>query len=413
MIKVRDEIENLSVVEVPAAVESGESLVVYMKALQKLPPLTKEAEVLLSRAIRSSKAAILGLSLKSADFLAELFIFIKGLSLIEQRKLFFVMLEEESEKGEVARLMAQFEELLTGSLKDPSRREALETFLNLINFTYVDLKAITKPVIKNSPKELQKAVTTALHTFKTAKDKMITANLRLVFTRSKRYMNRGLSLEDLLQEGNIGLIKAIEKFDVEKGFKFSTYATWWIDQALGRAVADKGRLIRIPVHMVENINKISRASKSLSQKFGRAPELAELSAASDLSEDKIKKVHKVVAFPQSMEEPQSGIPIAEFLVDQDSLDAEALLERKELKEKVKYLLSHLEPREEKIIRMRFGIGEKSPMLYKHIATQHNISSERARQISDKSFEKLLGYGTDPEAFDQKWEASRKKKKDVP
>jgi RNA polymerase primary sigma factor len=397
-----------------SSVDNGESINVYMKLLQKIPLLSKDEEIKLAKTIRSSKGEILELCCEVPEFLTELYL-LKDLSITEQRKLFFTLLEEDSDRKEVIKLMEKLQALILESLKAKKKIKTanLALYLKNLNFTLNDLIKLSKPVTEHGTQEQSRKLKMLLDTFKKSKDKMITSNLRLVFSRAKIYLNKGLSLEDLLQEGNIGLIKAIEKYDVEKGYKFGTYATWWIDQALGRAVADKGRLIRIPVHMVENINRITKVNKTLTQKLGRNPKLEELSEAAALSEDKIKKVHKIAAFPQSVEEPQGeiGVPLSEFLVDYETPDPHTILERKELMEKVKYLLSKLDPREEKIIRMRFGIGEKKPQLLEAIGKQCNISGERVRQLVNKSLYLLAEYGSDEDLVERGmqefWKRSRR------
>jgi len=371
--------------------DNGESLNMYMKQLQKMPLLTREEEVKLARQIRSSKIEILTLCAQVPECVSEIYM-LKELPVTELRKLFFTMIDEESEsKEEVQALVKKLEGLVANSLKAKAKAgPKLVEFLNTMGFTMVDLIKLSKPVVEYGSKEQVKALNAQLALFRSSKNRMIECNLRLVFSRAKLYLNKGLSLEDLLQEGNIGLIKAIEKYDVEKGYKFGTYATWWVDQALGRAVADKGRLIRVPVHMVENINRLNKANRNLTQKLGRDPNVQELSEHTDISEDKIKKVKKVATFPQSVEEPtgEIGISLSEYLVDHDTPDPYQVLERKEMAQKVRFLLSKLSPREEKIIRMRFGIGEKKTSVLSTIGNKFNVSGERIRQILKRSLKKL-------------------------
>ena len=400
-------INNLPIVDHSTGhVESGESLPVYMKAIQKLPLLSRADEIKLAETIRDSKAAIIRACCENPDFYTELFL-IKDLPLTEQKKLFFVHLDENSGREQVLKIATELEKLLVGSLNKELRalHDNLLTFLCTLNFTLQDLERISKPVLETGTKAQARSLKEHLRTFKTAKDRMVTANLRLVFSRAKIYSNRGLSLEDLLQEGNLGLIKAIEKYDVSKGWKFGTYATWWIDQALGRAVADKGRLIRIPVHMVENINKISKIDKLLMQQLGRAPTVEELSEATSLSVDKVQLVKDTVIFPHSTEEPQGemGVALAEYLADESLEDPLENLEREETSEKIRFLLSRLEPREEKIVRMRFGIGEKSPAFLDVIGKSCSLSGERVRQLFDRSLNTLVEYGkTKEEEVERDW-----------
>ncbi len=388
--------------------DNGESLGVYMKALQKLPLLKKEEEINLARQIKSSKTAILQLCQEVPECVTELYL-LRDLPVTELRKLFFLMLEEEGE-DQVNKLLKQMTLLLTNRLKNKKDSEVkLVEFLNMMNFTLNDLHRISKPVLESGSKDQITKLNKQLAMFLTSKKKMIEGNLRLVFSRAKLYLNKGLSLEDLLQEGNIGLIKAIEKYDVEKGYKFGTYATWWIDQALGRAVADKGRLIRIPVHMVENINRITKVSRNLTQKLGRNPKIEEISAGSDLSEEKINKVKKVVSFPHSIEEPTGdiGVPLSEYLIDQETPDPYSVLERKEIAQKVRLLLSKLPPREEKIMRMRFGIGEKRPAVLDTIGKNMNLTRERVRQIVNASIAEMDRISK-RDSFKKEWKVVRSK-----
>lgn len=384
--------------------DNGESLAVYMKALKKLPLLKKEDEIKLARQIKTSKGKILFECQAVPDCVTELYL-LRELPVTELRKLFFVMLNDEAGEDQVQKLLKQFTTLLTNRLKNKkTSSDKLLEFMNLMNFTLNDLQRISKPALAHGSKEQIKNLTEHLQLFKFSKNRMVEANLRLVFSRAKMYMNKGLSLEDLLQEGNIGLIKAIEKYDVEKGYKFGTYATWWIDQALGRAVADKGRLIRIPVHMVENINRITKVSRELTQSLGRAPKIEELSAGADLSADKIEKVKKVVSFPHSMEEPSGdiGVPLSEFLIDTDTPSPHDVMERKEMAQKVRLLLSKLPPREEKIMRMRFGIGEKKPFVLDAIRKELGITRQRVDQLINRSIIKMSKINK-LDSFKKEWE----------
>lgn len=393
--------------------DNGESIKFYMKQLQRIPLLTREQEVKLARTIIQSKEEIITICCAVPECLSEIYM-LRDLSVIELRKLFFSMIDEDSSKEEISKLTKKLEVHVTNALKEKKNGvKNLVEYLKGMGFTLNDLTKLAKPVTEyGSPAQI-KALNISLANFKQSKNKMIESNLRLVFSRAKIYMNKGLSLEDLLQEGNIGLIKAIDKYDVEKGFKFGTYATWWIDQSLGRAVADKGRLIRIPVHMVENINRITKATKQLTQNLGQDPTVEQLSAHTDISEDKIKKVKKIASFPQSVEEPMGdiGIPLSEYLVDTETPDPYMVMERKELAQKVRHLLSKLSPREEKVLRMRFGIGEKRQSILENIGSELGVSRERARQIISQGLKKLSkvptkgGYNHDWTEYKKRLESS--------
>lgn len=374
----------------PGLHETGESLLTYMRALQKIPTLTRDQEIEYARGIKASKSEILNIIVDSPDFITEAFL-LKELPVTSLRKLFLPLLPEESEDAgaDVEKLLKQLEKLLVGAAKGPKGRVPLINFLLSLNFTLSDLEKLAGPVFDAAGGKHVK-LRQSLTTFKRNKNKLIEGNLRLVFARAKRNQNKGLSLEDLIQEGNLGLIKAIEKYDVEKGYKFGTYATWWIDQALGRAIADKSRLVRIPVHMVEQLNKVNRATKVLEAKLGRTPDQGELVTQTALSSDKIKKVKKIISFTASIDaqEGRDSAPLADSLVDLDTPDPYELLERKEVALKIRAMLDRLTPREAQILRMRFGIGEAKPEIFNTIGNHFGITKERARQIIEKSLNKL-------------------------
>ncbi|HET8596360.1 MAG TPA: RNA polymerase sigma factor RpoD, partial [Castellaniella sp.] len=240
-------------------------------------------------------------------------------------------------------------------------------------------------------KEINRAMSIGEAKARRAKKEMVEANLRLVISIAKKYTNRGLQFLDLIQEGNIGLMKAVDKFEYRRGYKFSTYATWWIRQAITRSIADQARTIRIPVHMIETINKMNRINRQILQETGAEPDPATLAQKMDMPEDKVRKILKIAKEPISMETPigdDDDSHLGDFIEDTGTVSPSDSALHGSMRDVVKEVLDSLTPREAKVLRMRFGIEMSTDQTLEEVGKQFDVTRERIRQIEAKALRKL-------------------------
>jgi len=282
---------------------------------------------------------------------------------------------------------------LTLSNFDATLKKALNTHKDGIYYAQKSLleHEISMQITISELKDINKKLRQGDRKAKNAKSQMIEANLRLVISIAKKYANRGLQFLDLIQEGNVGLMKAVDKFEYRRGYKFSTYATWWIRQAITRSIADQARTIRIPVHMIETINKLNRVRRQLLQKFGREATPEELAIEMELPEYKINKILKIAKEPLSMENPvgdDEDSTIGDFIEDEKLSSPVEVTTRESLKETTGDLLANLSPREAKVLKMRFGIDMSTDHTLEEVGRQFDVTRERIRQIEAKALRKL-------------------------
>ncbi|MCL2078636.1 MAG: RNA polymerase sigma factor RpoD [Oscillospiraceae bacterium] len=283
--------------------------------------------------------------------------------------------------------LQEIETLAEDEILDP---DALVDNLAVDDPVRMYLKEIGKVSLLDAESEIELAKKMA-EGDKDAKRKMAEANLRLVVSIAKRYVGRGMMFLDLIQEGNLGLIKAVEKFDYTKGYKFSTYATWWIRQAITRAIADQARTIRIPVHMVETINKVMRISRQLLQELGHDPTPEEIAEDMGMPVEKVREIQKIALEPVSLETPigeEEDSHLGDFIPDEDASEPAEAASFTLLKEQLSVVLGTLAPREEKVLRLRFGITDGRTRTLEEVGREFNVTRERIRQIEAKALRKL-------------------------
>ena len=279
---------------------------------------------------------------------------------------------------------------LLSSVEDPKVQESISS-VNTDDSVKIYLQQIGKIPLLSHEEEVKIAKQIKENNSEIAKSTLVNANLRLVVSIAKKYIGRGLSFLDLIQEGNIGLMKAAERFDYEKGYKFSTYATWWIRQAITRAIADQARTIRVPVHMVETINRLSRVQRQLTLELNREPTEAELAKKMHISVEKVREVIKIAQEPVSLETPigeEDDSHLGDFVKDERTMSPEEYTTHEMLKEEISDVLCTLTEREEQVLRLRFGLDDGSCKTLEEVGQMFGVTRERIRQIEAKALRKL-------------------------
>ncbi|MCI7003220.1 MAG: RNA polymerase sigma factor RpoD [Clostridia bacterium] len=316
---------------------------------------------------------------------------------INEEDIYFKLLKYEATADEINSIIKQIQDSGIKVIQSAATDISKEDFSDLVASASVDdpvkiyLKEIGKVPLLSADDEVELS-RRAQEGDEYAKSKLAESNLRLVVSIAKRYSGRtNMAFLDLIQEGNIGLIKAVEKFDPTKGFRFSTYATWWIRQSITRAMADQARVIRIPVHMVETIHKLTRVKRQLLQDLGRDPTSAEIAEAMEISEDKVAEIQKIAQDPISLENPvgeEEDSKIADFIEDDTIKSPSEVAAQNLLREQLLSVIDTLTPREQKVIRLRYGLDDSHPRTLEEVGREFNVTRERIRQIEAKALRKL-------------------------
>lgn len=316
---------------------------------------------------------------------------------INEEDIYFRLLKYEATADEINQIIKQMNESGIKVIQATATDISKEDFADLVASASVDdpvkiyLKEIGKVPLLSADDEIELSKK-ALEGDEYAKSKLAESNLRLVVSIAKRYSGRtNMAFLDLIQEGNIGLIKAVEKFDPTKGFRFSTYATWWIRQSITRAMADQARTIRIPVHMVETIHKLTRVKRQLLQDLGRDPTTAEIAAVMEITEEKVSEIQKIAQDPISLENPvgeEEDSKISDFIEDDTIKSPAEVAAQNLLREQLLAVIDTLTPREQKVIRLRYGLDDSHPRTLEEVGREFNVTRERIRQIEAKALRKL-------------------------
>lgn len=370
--------------------QNQQALDAYVKKLAKYPVLTRVQEVKLAKTIKKNKELILKECLSHEEVHSFLKNLLSNGTPANVKRVLENVLGEESEDLSEDRIISAKNKILK-DLEISSKKGTAHKLAAKLSLTHKELFDMVKTV---APKSRGKDLHAAYAELQEARRIIAECNLRLVFSRVVKFLNRGMDLEDLIQEGNIGLLKAIEKFDYSKGYKFSTYATWWIEQAFGRALANKSRTIRLPVHMLETINKVYKIQRELTDKLGREPTPQEIAKKSALSLEKVQKIMELVVlrekfhFDEPDNEQEEHDKFLNNIEDDTLLAAEDMIQRKNLYYAVRSEIASLTPREQIIIRLRFGIGESVPRTLEEIGNKLKVSKERVRQLESRILVKL-------------------------
>ena len=321
----------------------------------------------------------------------------KKKGMLQEEDVFIKFLKYEASASEIEEIISELKEngikIIPTAKQEELDRESLEELINQVSVddpVKMYLKDIGRVPLLSQEEEIELAKK-VLEGDESAKTKLCESNLRLVVSIAKRYSGKnGMSFLDLIQEGNIGLLKAVEKFDHTKGFRFSTYATWWIRQSITRAMADQARTIRIPVHMVETINRLGRISKRLMQELGREPTTEEIAKEMGLSIERVAEIQKIAQDPLSLEDPvgDEDSKVGDYVPDETSIMPDDAATRTMLKNQLMSVIETLTPREQKVIRLRYGLDDGSPKTLEQVGQEFNVTRERIRQIEAKALRKL-------------------------